>query len=1454
MTVETTGSPAAPVAPAVPQTPEAKLDALLASRGAATLNELGLAPPQALELAKKRPDVEPVYLVRFRSRQDKVRVEEVRAYAWPSQKIALRHLGYRAEASRLLRLEPRARVPFPERLYAEYEKDPKQLEALRVVEKAYQKAVKQAPSKPGRCEMDLTPLQPAFAKLGDGLAMEMWIEAASIFQALDNAAYASKMLGNLLKLVSKDKKTDPSMLARIVLAAADDGVFNGKLYEFTWDLLQSKLSTETALGFGLRVFRRLLESGRALPTDFTKDLRRAAAKGKVAQFEPLFDANVLWAAGLATFWNMAKRSSSWGSEETADHAETNLLRTRLRELWQKASAGGEEGEAWKAALWGRIQAVQSELTPYGRTVLVENLLQMADPGRVDAERLLEATLSLLTRPARVQDRPRVERAALEALTKLATAHPDLLWEKASLFEQTLKTSATQLAAFVSTYDILSDLSEQLGPKGDKADLVHSLPGLAAAWSSALVSALTPKKGDDDDDDSEEESISSAETVVHIHEALRLITPETAGEHLTELGPRLSRRLANDLRSDDALGIWARVLGPLQALGPLGRAVTQDATARFVKRGGQDATLANAVPLIRFLDGEALRTPAEARTLVDDAISQLLVTEAPATFIALDRPVAELTDSSKLADALMRPDGSFAMLWTKNPKDRWTDKPLGELAITTFGLDNKQKVLAKGDVKDGAAAKLWDTSAGLRVLVTKGQSLLLYGEDLSKPLQKLKMAESDSSGGEFTTLGDLAYVQFGGRYVVVDPELKVQIEFDTEGGNFKFLRGEKGSELIVVRSNYRSMKSITVGLTKAVPLPKIPDSASVQFWARTAGDGIVVQYATKKGVLKHLRYDPAVSEWITADAGPAPAGGWLDIQWEGWDNPVSDRRLDLRINGNSSTLSLDTQSGGRLVRMKLEEGGTLYAVDVARGRALTSAGVSIDPSLLDRMAATPFIEALGGDTPGDAAAAAAYGTKEERAAWLQSQIEARPGGKEALAKLGKAAAPMLLDVSEGMESLQDARKRVLEALKAPPAAPPAVPGHVPGVRRTLLRRTMREEFSQVDALAFWAIDSRTPGVLVDALVPAKGTPDSSAFALAAQAIFIAQKPKTEVALAERLLELGEALVTQLEDPKRVFSFEPAEAVKIDDDEDDPGYISSDRAEGLRDPSKNSLVLWSPSGHFPPKAPPVKLPKENDADYRAAISGWVKDAFADLGVDKYEELAGKGPYAQHRVHFKASGHTFSVDIVTKREDEGLGWQHHDLAGNAPAEVWAAVAEKLSRVYASLPIEEGSSPEIVLGAVHSPADLAALHAGAALTRAHLADREVLRPDRWPAPRPKNVTEEPEAKLLMLTWIFGSMVGDTLHISKQNMERYATKNKGYEFSKYNGKLELKKGDKTGFAVPVGDGLRSARLKGMLSFGAVDYSGVDFDKLLVLQEPSYFANAYAQEAGIPVAGEGKKP
>src|SRR5262249_4979125 len=208
-----------------------QIDELIARHGSASPADLALDAGAMLELARERPDLEPVFLVRFRSQRGKVRVEQIRAYAWPGQRIALGHLGYRADATRLLRLEPRQVVPFPERLYADFEEHPERFEELRLAERAYEQALRRASASPGRAERDLVRLARAFRKLGEAAEIEMWIDAAAVLSDLGHPVFAAKMLDHLRILIDKNRKIDPSMLARTVLSAADAGVLHGRLYE-----------------------------------------------------------------------------------------------------------------------------------------------------------------------------------------------------------------------------------------------------------------------------------------------------------------------------------------------------------------------------------------------------------------------------------------------------------------------------------------------------------------------------------------------------------------------------------------------------------------------------------------------------------------------------------------------------------------------------------------------------------------------------------------------------------------------------------------------------------------------------------------------------------------------------------------------------------------------------------------------------------------------------------------------------------------------------------------------------------------------------------------------------------------------------------------------------------------------------------------------------------------------
>ena len=154
------------------------------------------------------------------------------------------------------------------------------------------------------------------------------------------------MLGNLLKAIEK-VKVDHSLLARTVLSAADDGVFNAKLYDHAWDDHQEARRERRARLRAARV-PPADRVGRALPTDFIKDMRKAAATGKVAGFERALDEQIVWSAGQPPFWNTSKKSASWRDSATEEHRKTSLLRTRLGEVWKTAP------EPWKEEVWGRV--------------------------------------------------------------------------------------------------------------------------------------------------------------------------------------------------------------------------------------------------------------------------------------------------------------------------------------------------------------------------------------------------------------------------------------------------------------------------------------------------------------------------------------------------------------------------------------------------------------------------------------------------------------------------------------------------------------------------------------------------------------------------------------------------------------------------------------------------------------------------------------------------------------------------------------------------------------------------------------------------------------------------------------------------------------------------------------------------------------------------------------------
>jgi hypothetical protein len=1438
------------------------LDQLIASRGSASLLELGIETEAALALVKKRPDLEPVFLVRFKSRQGKTRVEEVRAYAWPSQQIALGHLGYRAEDTRLLRLEPRQPVPFPARLYARFESTPKDLEELRKTEKAYDKAMKQAASKPGRAEMELVPLIAAFKKLGDDVALEMLIETAGAYQRLDNPTYASKMLGNLLKLVEKNKKSaDDSLLARTVLAAADDGVFNAKLYDFTWETLGKKQGVATALAFGVRVFRRLVQSGRALPTDFVKDMRKAAIKGRVeAEFARLFDETIVWAVGEASFWNTARRTSSWRDEETKDHAETQLLRGRFAELWKKAGTpeAKDEGTAWKAEVWGRLQNVMSELTSYGRTVLVETLL--ATEGALDkeeAERLLEATLATLSKAPRSSDRARVENVASKALARIADFSHDLLWEKSALFEEALRAATGDLTSFVALADLLSDLSESIpsrGTNGRSTSLLRSLPGLEAAWTGALVSALakTEKPRNDDDDDDDDSDSSNLPPIVSVlGESLALLTPATASTHLAELGPLLASRLSKDLHHGGGLAAWGRVLGTLRALGPIGVGITSEATARFVKSSGDRVAFRNASEIAHLLDADALRAAAESRRIVDEALEAAAKSaHVPGRTEKVMKPEKELGgDGVNLLEVVKVPGGPYHLLWSKGD-----DSEIKAFAVTAISADlEEQTVVMKSDAKGAANVKLWATPEGTRVLVVKERLAQLYDLD-GKVLHKLTLPEEFKGSWGCTVYVDAERFGIAERsehVIVFDHKLSVVAEIEGKGyGSWSFLDTRvPGATPVVIHQSYSDLRAVYVDGGRKLPDPKLPGFEALTYGLRFEDGAYHIDYKSKKAGVRRARF--VEGAWKIEPPTPVTmpvvdACVWGRSAMRTWNQP----RLAYACADDDENYEVYDFNDQLLCGVENREDAKL--IDLDAGVGIYPEVILVDASVPVRMAASLDLRTAAKEAPAEtvALARALYADRARLAEHLKALISERPSGRSAIVTLGPYADPLIDSAAGIVLPLLAARASVLESLERPAPALSSVPPRVPGVRRTEIRRVVRELVdSPLDGLVFWAIDGADPGPVVEYLFPKDAPVSSDAWATALSLLGLAQRASTSEDLATRALDIAAAIADALANTATSkFKLDPEDYSYVEDDDD--------AAEGQRLPKllevergSSEGIVNKPAGKYGKAAFPIAWVDESEARQRA-VHAWIQKEIVGASADPSEaarepKIVGKNE-ENTRIYRVLARSELSVDVTVVFKKDTFKWELTSVAGTASSTAWGELLAELGARTCALPGAVHDGIVWPARAVVLPAAVESLRRGIELTRANISRRETLRPLTWDAPELKGVIDPKGARFVMLAWLHGTLGYEAAKTTRQAFEKIAKTCKIVTASYYG--LQPQQGKES-------DDVGSAEFK-LLRFTSLVAGGTDRDKamdtVIVLRDPAELVAAYTKEIG-PAALTPKK-
>lgn len=1343
---------------------------IILARGVATLAELGIDARRAIDLAKKTPSIEPVFLVKFRSRQGKTRVEEIRAYAWPSQRIALAHMGYVADDARLLRLETRQPAEFPGRLYARFEKDPKKLEELRTTAKLYERAMKQAPSKPGRAERDVLPLVNAFKKLGSDVAIEMLIDTAAAFQRIDNATYASKMLGNLLKLVQKDKSVDVSLLARTVLAAADDGVFNASLYEHSWQSIAKKNGVKTALGFGLRVFRRLMTGGRAIPTDFTKVLRKAAALGKVTDFEAIFDSTIVWAAGVSSFWNTSRKTASWRDAATADHNETQLLRARLRELWMRAE--GEQGAAWKREIWGRVQASMPELTSYGRMVLTENQLAVTESSamtREDGERLLEGALAMLVKPPRNADRARVETAGSLALFRLASMLPDMLWEKTAPLEDALRTATGDLTSYVALYDLLSDVSEALGER-EQRSLLQSIPGLEAAFCGALVSALSKTERevnpDDDDDDYYDDDNEDAPPVVTLlGEALTILTPESAPAALADLGTLAASRLSKDLTVAGASAAWGRVLGTLHALGPIGAGIASEATRRFLVANGRTEKIAMAAPVAQSLDGDALRAAAESRHVVSEVLEMALSKATPLVEkLAVLRPTKEVKhDSPQLVEVVQLDDKSYRALWTDN-EDVDDAKAF---AVTSISSDGRtQAVVMSGPMKGLRAIRLWASDRGFRLMTVKDRAVALFDEN-NKPVGKLTLPED--LGGSWGLAVHLeryhALFEKSEEVVVVSSSLAPVVEASGKGwGRWWILESPDGKAPPIVVHQGDPLNALYVE-GKRVPPPKLGDLRSLLTLARAADGTFWMDYRSKKtNIIKRATWDAASSSWRSGPATlPDEANPVTDFG--GFAEFTEQRRtIDRRRRGwafeDDERLIIKDVLGVDLAAAPGQVEGTAHALDLESGVVIYPDVIYIDESLSTRIDAARDLRAAIIEEPGDPLSRELYSDRDGLARHVRNALESREAGRRALETLGRHADEILrASVDEVLPRLK-ARLAILDALEAPSAPQHRVPQRKPGVSRTELRRLVRTRVKgTVAGFVFWALDGDDAHPVLEYLRSNAKESMPLAFTL----LGLAQNPKTDKALAERLLNLAEAIAESSADQGREVEIATTSHDWIEDDDD----LARGKRVSVLTVSDSESLQTRPSHKYAKNEAPLEW-SEDVAKRSEDVLAWLVKEWGGVSAS----VVGKNDDTGRvfRVPLRSSNGKLAIDVsVVWNKKDGFRWELTEISGKTTmGELEAALVE----LEATVVRLSGAPCRLIPGRGVMRSDVIdMLKRGVALTRSRLHAREALGALSWSAPAVPGA-EDPKSRLwIMLTWIFGALHHDAVGSTYKAFKALAAK-----------------------------------------------------------------------------------
>ncbi len=680
-------------------------------------------------------------------------------------------------------------------------------------------------------------------------------------------------------------------------------------------------------------------------------------------------------------------------------------------------------------------------------------------------------------------------------------------------------------------------------------------------------------------------------------------------------------------------------------------------------------------------------------------------------------------------------------------------------------------------------------------------------------------------------------------------MAVVAEIEGKGyGSWSFLDANAPGAPVVIHQSYSDLRAVYVDGGKKLPDPKFPGFSRLAYGIRHEDGTFHFDYQSKKSGMRRARLVDGAWKIEPATSFTTPAVDacvWGQSQVKSWNQP----RLAFGCPSDDETYEVFDFNDQVLCGVENRADAKFFDLDTGVG--IYPEAILVDASVPVRMAASPDLRAALKEAPPDTSALsrALYADRVRLAEYLKAQISARPSGSAAIAKLGPYAEPLVDSAAGIVLPLLAARASVLESLERPAPAPSSVPPRVPGVRRTEIRRVVRELVdAPLDGLVFWAIDGADPGPVVEYLFPKNAPVSPDAWATALSMLGLAQRPTTSEDLAKRALDIADAIASALSNgATSKFKLDPEEYSYVDDDDS--------AAEGQRLPhvleverGASEGLVTKPAGKYGKAALPIPYVDDSNARQKA-VHAWIQKeilgSMADASALADEpKIVGKSD-ENARVYRVRATNDLTVDVTVVFKKDLFKWELSSVAGSANSDVWGALLGELSTRTEALPGAIHDGIVWPARAVVLPAAVESLRRGIELTRANMSRREMLRPLTWDAPEVKGVEDPKQARFVMLAWLHGQLRNEAASTTRQVFEKIAKTCKLVKASYYGLQPQL--------GAKEDDHVGSLEFR-LLRFSSLVGGGSDRDKamenLIVLREPAELVAAFTKEIGASVVAK----